>query len=125
MPLNEPDVSLIIPAFNEAARLPQSLRKIVEFTGGNAFSCEVLVVVEKSTDGTLELARETVAKQANFRNHRRPCVARQGIRSALGNANAKGLHFLHGCGSQGQGRKLVERTMRENSLVSQSVEVRK
>jgi len=67
MPLNEPDVSLIIPAFNEAARLPQSLRKIVEFTGGNAFSCEVLVVVEKSTDGTLELAREIGAKQANFK----------------------------------------------------------
>lgn len=67
MPLNEPDVSLIIPAFNEATRLPQSLLKIVEFTGGNAFSYEVLVVVEKSTDGTLELAREIGAKQANFK----------------------------------------------------------
>lgn len=62
----EPDISLIIPAYNEAARLPQSLRKIMEAAGGFAFSFEVLVVVEQSTDGTLELAREVVAKQANF-----------------------------------------------------------
>jgi dolichyl-phosphate beta-glucosyltransferase len=63
---HEPRLSLIIPAYNEAARLPQSLRKIMESSGSFAFSFEVLVVVEESTDGTLELARETVAKQANF-----------------------------------------------------------
>ena len=62
----EPHLSLIIPAYNESARLPQSLRRIMEAGGSFAFSYEVLVVVEKSTDGTLELAREIVAKQANF-----------------------------------------------------------
>src|ERR1700677_36950 len=62
----EPHVSLVIPAYNEAARLPQSLRKIIEAAGGFAFSYEVLVIVEESTDGTLEIAREVVAKQANF-----------------------------------------------------------
>lgn len=63
---NEPHLSLIVPAFNEATRLPQSLRKIAEFTGSLAFTWEVLVVIEKSTDGTLELAREIAPKQANF-----------------------------------------------------------
>jgi dolichyl-phosphate beta-glucosyltransferase len=67
MPGNsEPHLSIVIPAYNEATRLPQSLRRIVEISGSFAFSFEVLVVVEKSTDGTLELARETVAKQENF-----------------------------------------------------------
>ncbi len=63
---HEPHLSIVIPAYNEASRLPQSLRKIMEISGSFAFSYEVLVVVEKSTDGTLELAREVVAKQANF-----------------------------------------------------------
>ena len=62
----EPEVSLIIPAYNEATRLPLSLRKIIEAAGGFAYSYEVLVMVERSTDGTLELAREVAAKQANF-----------------------------------------------------------
>jgi dolichyl-phosphate beta-glucosyltransferase len=63
---NEPHLSLVVPAFNEATRLPQSLRKIIEFGAGLGFSYEVVVVVERSTDGTLELAREAAAKQANF-----------------------------------------------------------
>ncbi len=61
---NAPLISLVIPAYNESTRLPQSLRKIMEASFPFAF--EVLVVVEKSTDGTLELAREVVSKQANF-----------------------------------------------------------
>lgn len=63
---SEPQLSIVIPAFNEAARLPQSLRRIAEFDGGFGCAFEVLVVVEKSTDGTLELAREAAAGQPNF-----------------------------------------------------------
>jgi len=63
---SEPHLSLIIPAYNEATRLPQSLRKMMEAAAKFGFSYEVLVIVEKSGDGTLELAREVVAKQVNF-----------------------------------------------------------
>jgi dolichyl-phosphate beta-glucosyltransferase len=62
-----PTISLVIPAYNEAARLPQSLRKLTEFSQRFTVPVEVLVVIEKSTDGTVELAREAVAKQTNFR----------------------------------------------------------
>ncbi len=61
-----PELSLVIPAYNEATRLPQSLRKIIEAAGRFSFGYEVLVIVEQSADGTLELAREVMAKQANF-----------------------------------------------------------
>lgn len=61
-----PYLSIVIPAFNEARRLPASLEKIAEFCGGCTFSSEVLVVVEKSSDGTLELASGIASKQANF-----------------------------------------------------------
>ncbi len=60
-------LSLVIPAYNEAHRLPDSLGKIIDYGRGFAFDWEVVVVVECSQDETLELARRLTAKQANFR----------------------------------------------------------
>src|SRR2546423_466679 len=59
-------ISIVVPAYNEAARLPSSLRKMAEHFRQWTFSFEVLVIVEHSTDGTLELALQATAKQANF-----------------------------------------------------------
>jgi len=66
---SEPQVSIIVPAYNEAQRLPHSLQALRHHFGAASWSSrlfEVLVVVEHSTDGTLELAREATAEQANF-----------------------------------------------------------
>jgi dolichyl-phosphate beta-glucosyltransferase len=58
--------------------------------GRSSRSFEILVVVEQSTDGTLELAREATAKQANFRVidnqvHRgKGYAVRSGMRQARG-----------------------------------------
>lgn len=54
-------VSLVIPAYNEEKRLPVSLRDIRAFFGERMADIEILVMVEKSTDRTLELAREAAA----------------------------------------------------------------
>jgi glycosyltransferase involved in cell wall biosynthesis len=62
-----PDVSLVIPAFNEAHRLEASFRALREYLGGAEWSHEVVLVVERSTDGTLDLARRLAAGQAAFR----------------------------------------------------------
>jgi len=60
-------VSIVIPAYNEAARLPRSLAVLAEYLRGwGQRPYEVLVMVEESTDGTLELAKETVREQVNF-----------------------------------------------------------
>ena len=53
-----PHLSLVIPAFNEAHRLPQTLQEIRRHSSNWVFSYEVLVVVEPSVDGTLDLARK-------------------------------------------------------------------
>jgi len=61
-----PYLSIVIPAFNEARRLPHSLDKIAAYCGALGFPFEVLVIVEKSSDGTFELASGLASSQANF-----------------------------------------------------------
>lgn len=62
-----PFLSLVIPAYNEAQRLEASLRALREHLASANVSHEVVLVVERSTDGTLELARRLTAGQAAFR----------------------------------------------------------
>lgn len=54
---DSPDLSIVIPAYNEAQRLPSSLARLRDFFDRHPASVEILAVVEKSTDGTLEAAR--------------------------------------------------------------------
>lgn len=91
----EPEASLVIPAYNEATRLPQSLRKIMEAAGGFGFSFEVLVIVEESADGTLELAREVVSKQANFQIIDNGPQRGKGHAVRSGMLRAKGQHLFY------------------------------
>lgn len=57
----------MIPVFEEAKRLSFCIEKVVSFSRSLGFEHEVLWVVEKSADGSLELAGREVPKQANFR----------------------------------------------------------
>ena len=53
----EPFVSIIIPAYNEAHRLEASITALRSYLGTVPWTHEVILVIEKSTDGTLDLAR--------------------------------------------------------------------
>jgi len=52
-----PYLSLVIPAYNEARRLPNTLRELYDYCRRWARSFEVIIVVESSTDETLALAQ--------------------------------------------------------------------
>jgi len=52
-----PFVSIIIPAYNEVHRLEASIRALREYLAAARWSHETLIVVERSSDGTLDLAR--------------------------------------------------------------------
>ncbi len=54
--VTKPFLSIIIPAHNEANRLPPSLEKIDAFLAGQTFTSEVIVVENGSSDGTLRVA---------------------------------------------------------------------
>jgi len=56
--MQTPFLSVIIPAFNEAGRLPNTLELIEQFLSSQAFTYEILVIENGSTDGTLQIAQE-------------------------------------------------------------------
>lgn len=50
-------LSVIIPAFNEAQRIGETLRKINEYLGTKKFNSEIIVVDDGSVDGTADAAQ--------------------------------------------------------------------
>ena len=64
--LDSPFLSIVVPAYNEAQRLPPTLAKMGEFFREFTRTFEVLIVVEQSTDGTLDIASAFAREQANF-----------------------------------------------------------
>jgi len=63
MPLTRPFLSIVIPAYNEEKRLPDTLKKVLAFIEGQAYPAEVLVVENGSHDRTYAVA------QAIAKNH--------------------------------------------------------
>ena len=53
-----PRLSVVIPAYNESARLPATLRRVREYLGAEGISHEIVVVDDGSDDDTSEQARQ-------------------------------------------------------------------
>ncbi len=51
------DLSIIIPAYNEAARLPKTLQSILDYFRSDQRSVEIIVVDDGSNDTTAEITR--------------------------------------------------------------------
>jgi dolichyl-phosphate beta-glucosyltransferase len=62
--LMPPHLTIVVPAYNEAARLGLSLSKLVEYLGQNHESSELIVVDDGSTDDTASVAQTAVADSA-------------------------------------------------------------
>ena len=56
--MSNPLLSIIIPAYNEEIRLPNTLEQVTSFLNTQAYPAEVLVVENGSRDRTLEIARD-------------------------------------------------------------------
>ena len=60
-------LSLIIPAYREAGRIGPNLRHVCEYLGAQAYSWEVLVVIDGDTGGAADEARHVAGGRDNVR----------------------------------------------------------
>jgi dolichyl-phosphate beta-glucosyltransferase len=56
--MKKPFLSIIIPAFNEANRLPETLRKINAYLTAQDYPYEIIVVENGSSDGTYQIVND-------------------------------------------------------------------
>lgn len=69
---DRPLLSLIIPAYNEAARLPTTLPQVADFVARQSFPVEVLIVDNNSRDDTASIAKSFAREHAFMRVLKEP-----------------------------------------------------
>ena len=87
--LPPPFLSLIIPAYNEETRLPDTLRQVLEFAERQTYTIEVLVVENGSADHTFQIAQDFAVR------HPQICVI-QNSQRGKGRAVRQGMLAAQG-----------------------------
>ena len=54
--VEKPLLSVIIPAYNEGSRLPETLPQVIDFVASQSYEAEIIVVDNNSNDDTYEIA---------------------------------------------------------------------
>lgn len=65
--MSAPFLSIIIPAYNEESRLPNTLEQALRFIQAQPYSSEVLIVENGSQDRTSEVVQDFIQGQTGFR----------------------------------------------------------
>lgn len=99
----KPDISIVVPAFNEAGRLPPFLNRLISYCNSNKKVYEIIVVDDGSTDKTYEIAVSYTSRFSNLsvirlRKNRGKGYA---VKSGLLKSNAAVALFLDADGSVG------------------------
>lgn len=90
-----PEVSLVVPVWREVRRLPGGLPVLRDWLESSGLSHEVILVVEQSDDGTLDLARRLAGGWGNW------TIVDNGPRRGKGHAvrsgmlRARGAHVFY------------------------------
>jgi len=83
-------ISIVVPAYNESARLGPTLDRVLSFVRQQAWDAEVIVVDDGSVDGTADLVREYARRNSMVRlvqnrgNRGKGYSVRNGVLSAQG-----------------------------------------
>lgn len=86
----EVDLSVIVPAYNEAARIGATLKRFVDYLGQSALTWEILVVLDGSKDRTLEIVAQQAQQSPALKiidrsvNRGKGFTVREGMLSARG-----------------------------------------
>jgi glycosyltransferase involved in cell wall biosynthesis len=85
-----PKYSIVIPAYNESARIPATLEAVVACVREHQWDAEIIVVNDGSTDATAQIVRDFAVKAPEIRllenpgNHGKGYSVRNGVLHALG-----------------------------------------
>src|SRR5687768_8861171 len=90
----EPYLSVVIPAYNEAARLPTTLAKVMSHMEGCDYTYEVIVVDDGSDDRTADIVEEVAREHSHLRVIRNPHRGK-GYAVRTGMLAAKGRYVLY------------------------------
>jgi glycosyltransferase involved in cell wall biosynthesis len=83
--VNAPDVSIVLPVYNEATHLEEEVRRIQKAMEESSHSYEIIVVDDGSTDGSGEIAESLGITTVRFASNRGAGSARKyGTRLARG-----------------------------------------
>jgi dolichyl-phosphate beta-glucosyltransferase len=82
----EPFLSIVVPAYNEAGRIRDTIERLCDFKESKPYSIELMVVDDGSTDHTAETVSEFpgVRLIRNDRNHGKGFTVRHGVLEARG-----------------------------------------
>jgi dolichyl-phosphate beta-glucosyltransferase len=66
-PTDRPFLSVVVPAYNEAMRLPKTLQRILDYLQAQTYAYELIVVDDGSSDNTIASVQEIVASDPHVR----------------------------------------------------------
>jgi len=90
MNMSEVHLSIVIPAYNEEKKLPNTLPKIYDYLKKQSYNWEILIVSDGSKDNTAQVVKDLSSQIENLRlidnkeNHGKGYVVKQGMLSAKG-----------------------------------------
>lgn len=89
-------LSVVIPAYNEELRIPETLGQSIEYLKSQPYSSEIIVVNDGSTDGTEQAVRKHMSNSLSIRLLSHPDGANHGKGASvrLGMLQAKGAYRL-------------------------------
>ena len=90
MPNSDIYLSVIIPAYNEAERLPKTLKRLQEYFSAQPYAYEIIVAADGPTDNTIELTKNLAREIKNLKvierrqNRGKGYTVREGMLQASG-----------------------------------------